>query len=283
MKLWPEFLRRKQKQRQYGEIESPEDTRLWHIPTPDEQRERQKREAARLQRRVTETNRKIKREDIIKVLNRKNYVDHFEDETIPDKAIVLKMPERKMKTFFIPLPVDLDGLKRRAIDLFGLQDEVDVFSRLEFELFAFGVIPTSASLPLLKDREVVYINLLPPRPPTPFTITLAPPREENSLVAEVRRAETGGPYEVVYSQQTASNTANGEVRYSPSKKGRFKEHFSEAGSRPQSENVALSPQSPAQSGSVGRRKSATKAWYKDSADESLASGQQSRVDPFDET
>jgi hypothetical protein len=106
---------------QYGEIESPEDTRLWHIPTPDEQRERQKREAARLQRRVTETNRKMKREDIIKVLNRKNYVDHFEDETIPDKAIVLKMPERKMKTFFIPLPVDLDVIPMLKLLIAGLE------------------------------------------------------------------------------------------------------------------------------------------------------------------
>ena len=46
---------------------------------------------------------------MIYALNRTdNYTGGFEDETIPDKAIVLKMPERKMKTYFIPLPVDLD-------------------------------------------------------------------------------------------------------------------------------------------------------------------------------
>jgi hypothetical protein len=37
-----------------------------------------------------------------------NAPDPFEDEVIPDKAIVLKMPERSLKTYFIPCPVDLD-------------------------------------------------------------------------------------------------------------------------------------------------------------------------------
>jgi hypothetical protein len=132
-------------------------------------------------------------------------------------------------------------MKRRAVQLFALLDEVDVFSRLEFELFAFGVIPTSASLPLLKDREVVYVNLLPPRPPTPFSLTLAPSRPENSLVAEVRRPGTGQPYEVVYTSQTLvppdpqQSTSDGNHEVGPPRKprkgSRFKEHMSARSSR----------------------------------------------------
>jgi hypothetical protein len=42
------------------------------------------------------------------VLARSAVPDLFEDETIPGKAIVLKMPDRCMKTYFIPLPIDLE-------------------------------------------------------------------------------------------------------------------------------------------------------------------------------
>lgn len=91
---------------QYNDIDSPDDTRLWQIPVPDDDAPRAG--APKLQRRAPRTNPKIKREDMINVLSQRGYVDHFEDESIPGKAIVLKMPERKMKTYFIPLPVDLD-------------------------------------------------------------------------------------------------------------------------------------------------------------------------------
>jgi len=164
-----------------------------------------------------------------------------------------------------------------------LQDEVDVFARLEFELFAFGIVPTSSSLPLLKDREILYVNLLPPRPPTPFSLTLAPARPENSLVAEVRRPGTGLPYEVVYHQQTlAPLTGATQFGYEGGGEGsdtaptgpkprrlksRFREHMSDKGSRHSrnlSANDAVEPGSPAQS-SKSRQRSpgAGKVWYKD--------------------
>jgi hypothetical protein len=173
-------------------------------------------------------------------------------------------------------------MKRRAIELFGLNDEIDVFGRLEFELFAFGILPSSASLPLLKDREVIYVNLLPPRPPTPFSINLAPPRAENSLIAEVRRPSTGQPFEVVYSHVSEANGSSEELRHGIMKRGRFKEHFSEAGSRPQSQTVPLTPERLAPSGSGSpkspkRSKSATKAWYKET--EPPVNVQE--ADPFD--
>ncbi len=152
-------------------------------------------------------------------------------------------------------------------------DEVDVFARLEFELFAFGIIHSSQSLPLLRDREVIYVNLLPPRPPTPFSLTLAPPRAENSLVAEVRRPGTGLPYEVVYTQQTlepsdgrAYNRSELSVeveRPRPFRKGsRFREHMSESGSRKSLSVNELESTSP---GKI-RNKSPNKVWYK-AADE----------------
>ena len=131
------------------------------------------------------------------------------------------------------------------MELFGLHDELDVYARLEFELFALGIIPTSKSLPLLRDREIVYVNLLPPRPPTPFMNTLAPARPSNSMVAEVRRPGTGLPFEVVYTQQTQDD---GSRASSPLKKGfkasRFREHMSDAGSR---KSRCESPRSPAKS------------------------------------
>lgn len=147
-------------------------------------------------------------------------------------------------------------------------DEVDVFARLEFELFAFGIIPSTQSLPLLKDREVIYVNLLPPRPPTPFSLTLAPPRAENSLVAEVRRPGTGLPYEVVYTQQSlAPSDAHGyersemsaeEERPRPFRKGsRFKEHMSENGSRKSRSMGELDPTSP---GKIRNR--SPQVWYR---------------------
>jgi hypothetical protein len=65
----------------------------------------------RLQRRVSQRNKKLKKEDLVNVLSRtvtQSAPDFLEDETIPGKAIILKMPERSMKTYFIPLPVDLE-------------------------------------------------------------------------------------------------------------------------------------------------------------------------------
>jgi hypothetical protein len=175
-------------------------------------------------------------------------------------------------------------LKRRAIELYHLQDEVDVFHRIEFELFAFGIIPTSASLPLLKDREILYVNLLPPRPPTPFSLTLAPPRPENSLVAEVRRPGTGLPFEVVYHQETlAPPVSDAELRYEAGAgsdappngpkprrlKSRFREHMSDNGSR-HSRTLSANdnqgpkgPESPANSTkSRTRSPGGAKVWYK---------------------
>lgn len=160
-------------------------------------------------------------------------------------------------------------------------DEVDVFNRLEFELFAFGILPSSSCLPLLKDREVVYVNLLPPRPPTPFSLSLAPPRDENSLVAEVRRPGTGQPLQVVYTHQTSPNAGNDESRNSPMKRGRFKEHLSDAGSRPQSPSMNLEP-GLAISGGSSRPKSATRAWYKETESPASGSGR-GREDPFEGT
>ena len=144
-----------------------------------------------------------------------------------------------------------------------------MFARLEFELFAFGIIPSSQSLPLLRDREVVYVNLLPPRPPTPFSLTLAPTRAENSLVAEVRRPGTGLPYEVVYTQQSlAPSDAHGYDRSELSveverpkifrNRSRFKEHMSDSGSRNSLSVSELEPTSP---GKI-RSKSPNKVWYR---------------------
>jgi hypothetical protein len=263
---------------------NPDDIRLWPNPAPNSEAARTGRftlgDRPRLQRRADQRNRKIKREDLINVLNRTDgsRPDMLEDEFIPGKAIVLKMPERSMRTYFIPLPIDLDvqllflfeltqGLKRRAIELFNLAEEVDVYNRLEFELFAFGIIPTSSSLPLLKDREVVYVNLLPPRPPTPFSLTLAPSRAENSLVAEVRRPGTGLPFEVVYTQtqllptQHLPDDQESEVA-GPSvqkpKGSRFKEHMSERGSR-NSRSLSVGEMDRQGRG----RRSPGKIWYKE--------------------
>lgn len=94
-----------------------EDTSLWQIPAPDSEHGRNRRAARgdrqRLQRRASQP-RKIKREDLVNVLSRAEPMamapDLLEDETIPGKAIVLKMPENSMKTYFIPLPADLDVL-----------------------------------------------------------------------------------------------------------------------------------------------------------------------------
>lgn len=150
-----------------------------------------------------------------------------------------------------------------------------MFARLEFELFAFGIIPSSQSLPLLRDREVIYVNLLPPRPPTPFSLTLAPPRAENSLVAEVRRPGTGLPYEVVYTQQTLEpsdgyaydrSELSVEVeRPRAFRKGsRFREHMSESGSRKSLSSVnELESTSP---GKIRNKSPNHKVWY-NAADE----------------
>lgn len=158
-------------------------------------------------------------------------------------------------------------MKRRAIELFSIQDEVDVLNRLEFELFAFGIIPSTSSLPLLKDREVIYVNLLPPRPPTPFSLTLAPPRPENSLVAEVRRPGTGLPYEVVYTQQGEDAPDRHVVAAEPEGSGqrrklsRFKEHMSEVGSR-RSRSMSVGGIEEGGGAGKGVQRSPKKVWYK---------------------
>ena len=97
-------------------LSNPGDTRRWQIPNLDLERARTKKhshvEPQRLHRRSSQRGKKIQREDLINVWGpasgttpAPNWLD---DETIPDKAIILKMPERSMKTYFIPLPVDLD-------------------------------------------------------------------------------------------------------------------------------------------------------------------------------
>lgn len=102
----------------YSSVESPvdhnEDTRLWDIATSEFERRRDQvnAEPQRLQRRVPQRNKKIKHQDLLNVLGRGAPItsapDLLEDEIIPGKAIVLKMPERSIKTYFIPLPIDLD-------------------------------------------------------------------------------------------------------------------------------------------------------------------------------
>src|SRR5271155_3050602 len=93
---------------------NPEETRLWTIPTPEFEQERSKRyPQPKLQRRGNTNRGKIRREDLINVIGPRNGAtasapDFFEDETIAGKAIVLKMPGRSMKTYFIPLPIDLE-------------------------------------------------------------------------------------------------------------------------------------------------------------------------------
>jgi len=193
-------------------------------------------------------------------------------------------------------------LKRRATELFGLSDEVDLFSRLEFELFAYGIVPSSASLPLLKDREVVYVNLLPPRPPTPFSLTLAPARAENSLVAEVRRPGTGLPYEVVYTaaptageHQGQHPLADGEEGISDNveevelgtrstkrkgKKGsRFKEHMSMSSRR----TGSLISGEVDKGETKERGSSPNKVWYKEAGAETSGEGTSGQEDPFRES
>lgn len=180
-------------------------------------------------------------------------------------------------------------MKRRAIQLFSLMDEVDVYNRLEFDLFAFGIIPTSASLPLLRDREVVYVNLLPPRPPTPFSLSLAPNRPENALVAEVRRPGTGLPYEVVYTQQIPAAGEDqlvevdgaGDQAAPPVQKrkgSRFKEHMSMSSRHSRSLSVGEIDR-PKGSG-TGRQKSPNKIWYKEGEATPTTQGQN---DPFEGT
>ena len=109
-----------------------EDTSLWQIPAPDSEHGRNRRAARgdrqRLQRRTSQS-RKIKREDLVNVLGRAEPMasvpDLFEDETIPGKAIVLKMPENSMKTYFVPLPADLDVLSSTAMLKIGLKTPCD--------------------------------------------------------------------------------------------------------------------------------------------------------------
>jgi hypothetical protein len=130
-RFWSFFSRKKSKESgavspetcltrvaRYNTIISPdsniEETRLWTIPTPEFEQARAKQyPQPKLQRRANANRGKIRREDLVNVLGGRNNgtasaPDLFEDETIPGKAIVLKMPERSMKTFFIPLPIDLE-------------------------------------------------------------------------------------------------------------------------------------------------------------------------------
>jgi len=113
----------------------------------------------------------------------------------------------------------------------------------------------------------MYVNLLPPRPPTPFSLTLAPPRPENSLVAEVRRPGTGQPYEVVYTQaqplptrqftdDQRSDVAGPSVQ--KRKESRFKEHMSERSSR-HSRSMSVGEMDRLGKG----RRSPGKVWYRE--------------------
>jgi len=100
-------------------VDHNEDTRLWDISPSELERRRDQVnvEPQRLQRRVAQRNKKIKHQDLLDVLGRTapmtSAPDLLEDEIIPGKAIVLKMPERSIKTYFIPLPIDLDVVPER--------------------------------------------------------------------------------------------------------------------------------------------------------------------------
>src|SRR5271154_682024 len=180
-------------------------------------------------------------------------------------------------------------MKRRAIELFSLMDEVDVYNRLEFELFAFGIIPLSSSLPLLRDREVIYVNLLPPRPPTPFSLSLAPNRPENALVAEVRRPGTGLPFEVVYTQQVSTAGVGQQLEMGASgeepapttqkrKGSRFKEHMSMSSRH--SRSLSVGEIDGSRGSGTSRQKSPNKVWYKEGEGTPTTQGQN---DPFEGT
>jgi len=91
--------------RGYDNLSPNDDTQLFRIATPDLERTRLKKSdrdgLTRLQR-----NKRIRKEDLIGVIS--GPTNLMEDEVVPGKAIVLKMPERSIKSYFIPLPVDLD-------------------------------------------------------------------------------------------------------------------------------------------------------------------------------
>ena len=96
----------------YATILTPTDAERRDPPTPEPDLNRSKggSEGAKLQRRNT-VRKKIRREDLVNVLSRTDgtsMLDPWEDEVIEGKAIVLKMPERSMRTYFVPLPADLD-------------------------------------------------------------------------------------------------------------------------------------------------------------------------------
>jgi hypothetical protein len=97
----------------YATIVTPTDAERWELPSPDLGMNRSKgggSEGARLQRRNT-GRKKIRQEDLVNVLSRTDGTsmrDPWEDDVIEGKAIVLKMPERSMRTYFVPLPADLD-------------------------------------------------------------------------------------------------------------------------------------------------------------------------------
>ena len=81
---------------------SPEEAALWNIPV----RQFAQKKTNDVDRRAHRN--QIKKEDLLNVVTRTTAQDPFEDDHVPEKAIVLKMPERCMKAYFIPLPVDLD-------------------------------------------------------------------------------------------------------------------------------------------------------------------------------
>jgi hypothetical protein len=107
----------------YNVFKSPVDDtqQLWDMRAPELERAREAErtrdrrrqgEPQKLRRGQSQRNKKIKHEDLHDVLSRLGPVgsmpDLLEDEIIPGKAIVLKMPERSVKSYFIPLPIDLD-------------------------------------------------------------------------------------------------------------------------------------------------------------------------------
>jgi hypothetical protein len=96
---------------------SPAETQFWNTRPFDVEQNQAKKpvreQGERLRRNVSGRRKKIQKEDLINVLGRPNPPsmmpqDLLEDEIIPGKAVVLKMPERSMKTYFVPLPIDLE-------------------------------------------------------------------------------------------------------------------------------------------------------------------------------
>lgn len=106
----------------YATIVTPTYGERWEIPTTQEMDTNRSgkggSDGARLQRRNT-GRKKIRREDLVNVLSRTDGTsmrDPWEEEVIEGKAIVLKMPERSMKTYFVPLSAELDVYRQKIKD-----------------------------------------------------------------------------------------------------------------------------------------------------------------------